>query len=242
MHLDSSVDTKTVFFLVTNWHVATGCRPSNGHAIHESKAVPARLRATSMVIQHEPKRAFVGCTFDVELHKEEGPIWFEHPEYKEQVDVVAIPVVAETEDGVKVPYFEIGVDLQANESSRLWIMDRVFIVGFPLTEIMNNTPFPIYKAGTVASEPDFHYGIPRFYVDGKTKKGMSGSPVVRGQNLRLEEVADDVGIRGHATTLIGVYSGRDRQEVSEFEAELGIVWPLKECVVPVLEAAVAATK
>jgi hypothetical protein len=36
--------------------------------------------------------------------------------------------------------------------------------------------------------------------------------------------------------LVGIYSGRDRQERSEFEAELGIVWPYKECLMPIVEA------
>ena len=59
--------------------------------------------------------------------------------------------------------------------------------------------------------------------------GMSGSPVM----VKRGEGESAMGLEH--LRLVGVYSGRDRQEPSEFEAELGIVWPLRECLLPILE-------
>jgi len=119
-------------------------------------------------------------------------------------------------------------------------MDQAFVTGYPLSATTTPNSLPIYKSGTIASEPRVFDSQPRIYIDGKTKTGMSGSPVmVKRQNqLRERTRSNDSG----ADTLdfVGIYSGRDRQERSEFEAELGIMWPYKECLIPIIEAFLSA--
>ena len=95
---------------------------------------------------------------------------------------------------------------------------------------------PIWKRGSLASEPDFDQrGLPLLYIDTATRPGMSGSPVysaVSGawwpegsphvpQNLKI----------GHVLAFLGIYSGRVKdpeprsmREDLEFYAQIGLVW------------------
>ncbi len=57
-------------------------------------------------------------------------------------------------------------------------MNQAFVTGYPLEASTTPNKFPIYKSGIIASEPMVFNSEPRFYIDGKTKKGYSGSPVV----------------------------------------------------------------
>lgn len=106
--------------------------------------------------------------------------------------------------------------------------------GLPATGEHHTFSLPIYKSGTIASEPAVFDSQPRIYIDGKTKTGTSGPPVMVKRKAGLG--GDDGGAANEDLRFVGIYSGRDRQEPSEFEAELGIVWPLRECLLPILES------
>ena len=113
-------------------------------------------------------------------------------------------------------------------------MDNVFIVGFPLKTNTTPNQYPIYKGATIASEP-YLYKVPMFYVDGKTKRGMSGSAVVKKHGMKVHQEPTQFRFNEGRLDLIGVYSGRDAVADSEYEAELGIVWPFDKCVAPIIE-------
>ena len=116
-------------------------------------------------------------------------------------------------------------------------MDQAFVTGYPLEASTTPNKFPIYKSGIIASEPMIHNSEPRFYIDGKTKKGYSGSPVVMKEYSTSQQNARINGFTHEKLNFIGIYSGRDRQEETEFEAELGIVWPYRDCLLPILKQA-----
>lgn len=232
--------------LTTNWHVVSGRNPRTGTAIHDSLAVPAKIELSLMIKAQNGSETLStddlrSGSISIDLYDDDGkPQWFMHPEYAEQVDVVCIPFVSTEAADMSLTCFDIERERVASERTRLWVMEQVFVVGFPLADEKMNNPLPIYKAGTVASEPDIKYRTkpPMFYIDGKTKSGMSGSPVVRKQGTRFEDAESNYEMRSHAASLVGVYSGRDRQERTEFEAELGIVWPLDSCLIPILDSIV----
>ena len=119
-------------------------------------------------------------------------------------------------------------------------MDQAFVTGYPLSATTTPNGLPIYKSGTIASEPRIFDSEPRIYIDGKTKTGMSGSPVMVKQRTQPEKCDTLRGAAANTLDFIGIYSGRDRQEQSEFEAELGIVWPYRECLIPIIEAFLGA--
>ncbi|PHN93501.1 hypothetical protein CSC80_11300 [Maribacter sp. 6B07] len=132
----------------------------------------------------------------------------------------------------------LDIDEEISKDLKIGIMDDIFVTGFPLKTNTTPNKFPIYKGATIASEPDIFNSLPMFYIDGKTKSGMSGSPVIKKDNT-IKTIATPTGITLNQGRigLAGVYSGRDRQEKDEYEAELGIVWRLKECLLPILESA-----
>ncbi|MCH8223614.1 MAG: trypsin-like peptidase domain-containing protein, partial [Chloroflexi bacterium] len=125
----------------------------------------------------------------------------------------------------------------------------LFIVGFPFGFGAGDY-FPIWKRGTIASEPLFEPdGLPRFYIDSSTKPGMSGAPVFATESRDYFDVGKEAGEafaevqRGEANALeaitkidpanmqhfikkefrlVGIYSGRIVPGGED--PNIGIVW------------------
>ena len=219
-------------FLVTNWHVVSGRHYQTNKPLHRSQALPGKLAVHSHISKTVvPISAPESSTsFYLELYAEnDRPAWFEHPLFGRNVDVVAIDVSTRLPECDRL--YRINIEEELDRKLKLAVMDQAFVTGYPLQASTTPNSLPIYKSGTIASEPRVFDSEPRIYIDGKTKTGMSGSPV-------MVKVADQPN---GALALVGIYSGRDRQERSEFEAELGIVWPYRECLVPILEACIDET-
>lgn len=129
------------------------------------------------------------------------------------VDAVAIPIEGVNEIITKLQIN--GYDSSTIGKIPLYDSQQLFVIGYP-----QNTDnfYPIWKSGTIASEPGFmSVGISTFYIDATTRKGMSGSPVV----FRDNKISDPKGgirfLSGITTMLIGVYSAQN------FNSELGVV-------------------
>ena len=241
--------------LITNWHVASGRNYQTDDILNSDQWTPEYLRIRLPIAVRKGDRImsfhkFLDC--DVELLGESGNQtshrWFEHPEHGRNVDVVGLDVTYES--GISQSH---GHDVALPETSNvLSVMSRLFIVGHPLKSSVSPNQFPIYKSGTIASEPSVYDNVPMFLIDSKTKRGMSGSPVFRveeapaiaaGETLFGGRKAASIGVRKKTTIdLVGIYSGREREEKELNEAELGIVWPLKECVFPILDRIIAGNK
>lgn len=104
------------------------------------------------------------------------------------------------------------------------VSDNVFIIGYPIKINVKN--LPIWKAGTIASEPSLNIGdLPAFYVDTGTKEGMSGSPVIiYSVNQPYKTIKGYVCMNNKTKfKFLGIYSGRDTC-YNENEARLGLVW------------------
>jgi hypothetical protein len=165
------------------------------------------------------------------------PMWYEHPEYKHKVDVVIIPV-----NDIR----EIG-SLSANDPSlqlsqiRLRPGFDVFVLGFP-RGISGGSNFPIWKRGSIASEPDFDIdGLPKIFIDTATREGMSGSPVYAQQigYWFSEGVTNqNEAVIGEGKRFLGVYSGRVGDD--SFKAQLGIVWK-PSVIEEIIQAAMVGT-
>ena len=222
-------------FLVTNWHVVSGRHFQTRQALHRSRALPGSLTVHAHVTRGRDATVVPSSSiaFRVALLGADGrPRWLEHPLFGADIDVIALDVGIALPFGTQVCPIDLATELAAEFT--LAVMDQAFVTGFPLQASTTPNSLPIYKSGTIASEPLVFDSQPRIYIDGKTKTGMSGSPVM------VKRAS--AGPRGNSVSgitedlrFIGVYSGRDRQEPSEFEAELGIVWPFRECLLPILE-------
>ena len=224
-------------FLVTNWHVVSGRHFQTRRPLHRSQALPGALKVHTHVSK---SLSSIGTpssstTFNISLVDRFGaPIWLEHPLFGCDVDVIAIEVDTLIPDCSKI--YRIDLALELSRDTQLSVMDQAFVTGYPLSATITPNSLPIYKSGTIASEPSVFDSQPRIYVDGKTKTGMSGSPVMIKRRRESPEHDDTNGLSANPLDFVGIYSGRDRQERTEFEAELGIMWPYKECLIPIIES------
>ncbi|OYZ00135.1 MAG: hypothetical protein B7Y37_11560 [Sphingobacteriia bacterium 28-36-52] len=129
------------------------------------------------------------------------------------LDVVAIPISGVNNLNTKLRIY--GYDSTSIGKIPLYNSQQLFVIGYPQNTI---NFYPIWKSGTIASEPNFiSVGVSSFYIDATTRKGMSGSPVV----FRDNKINDPKGgvsfLSGLTTKLIGIYSAQN------FDSELGVV-------------------
>ena len=111
-------------------------------------------------------------------------------------------------------------------------MDDVFVIGYPWGLSGSGGALPIYKRGSIASEPAIDYlGLPRFLIDCRTSAAMSGSPVLVEHSGVWNPNGSMTGdsIIGTLVNFVGVYSGRllssEGVSVEDSEVtEIGIVW------------------
>lgn len=101
------------------------------------------------------------------------------------------------------------------------VSSEIFVLGYPAG--LGNHITPIWKSGTVATEPEIPYeNMPTFLIDSATVKGMSGSPVI----LRSRILHHPKGIIEQTENfqrLLGVYSGRI-PKIDGVDTNLGMVW------------------
>ncbi len=162
-------------YLMTNRHVVTGRNNETGECLDtKNAAIPDALRVWFWAhgLSHQ-------VALDIPLYANGGPddggveAWIEHPSYRQNADVVALPLQVQTEIAL-MPY-TIGTNIAQDliEPS-----DHVQVIGFPLSGV-SSSPFAIWVAGFVASEPELnHRGAPYFLIDCRARKGQSGSPVI----------------------------------------------------------------
>jgi len=215
-------------YLVTNWHNVTGRAPDTFKCISSQAALPDRLHIKiPFSIQHESGAKLMQWqTHAIRLYEDEGdspskPVWYEHSQYRHKVDLVVIPVngIEKTESrAANDPNFEL-------DNIRLRPGLDVFVLGFP-RGISGGANFPIWKRGSIASEPDLDIdGLPKIFIDTATREGMSGSPVYA-QEIGYWSSEDaknqNEAVIGQGRRFLGIYSGRVGND--PFKAQLGIVW------------------
>ncbi len=213
--------------LFTNWHVLAGVHPQTQQPLDPQGSTPDSV--TDWLHRTANLASWSPC--EVPLFDSQGrPRWLEHPNHRSAVDVAAIPVSIPESMSI----FPLN-DLEYDEF-RVEISHDVFVIGFP-RGLSASGRFPIWKRGTIASEPqiDLH-GLPSLLIDSATREGMSGSPVfVQFNGLYMHEPGKLSGQNtlGILRRFLGVYSGR-LPGVDEFEAQLGFVW--KQSVVDEISA------
>lgn len=242
--------------LVTNWHVVTGRHPeAPQNSLHG--AVPTNLR----LLLHkrvDQKKSVISLSRKVSLdipinsHDGDKPTWFEHPNHMHSMDVVVIEVPNDALFAASVQYNVITEHPAFDDSFEPEVMGDAFVVGYPWGLTGGDAVLPLYKRGSVASEPFVDQaGLPRFLIDCRTASGLSGAPVICSHTGIL-----GLGAEGQmlATTTIGttecfagVYSGRLRSVGSgsaasgDVVSEIGIVWK-KNALDEIVEGGVEGTR
>lgn len=198
-------------FLLTNRHNVTGRNQDTGELLcKKTAAVP-----DSLLVWHNA-RSGLGEFIPVEvpLVRGDASLWIQHPILQDAADFVAIPV-GTREDIAIYPY-------RTEYLSHLHVepAQTVSVVGFPFGERTGRS-FAVWATGFVASEPEInHGGRPVFLIDCRSRKGQSGSPVIRYQNGGGTITHDNgAEVASPVSRLLGIYSGRINEE-----SDLGVVW------------------
>lgn len=212
-------------YLITAGHNITGKDP-NSDTIY---AIPDKL---GIVMHNLIENKYVGGTKEhfVNLQKNDKPVWMVHPKHDRKIDVVAIPFDVSQEAYIA----PINNSKEFDDSvSIIAVGMDVFTLGYPHNYSAFPTIFPIWKRGTLATEPIINIdNMPKMYIDTATAKGMSGAPVIAHFNgtYMPNGKLEDNSFFGVARQFLGVYTGRHTDEITKdlkydlFNAQLGIAW------------------
>jgi hypothetical protein len=247
------------YVLVTNWHVLSGFNPANGKCLSDTGAVPNRIECHVTVSQRfltadqkQAERLFFK-PLAIDLLVDEQPVWLDDRSDDFQNDYAIIDLERYLpelhEDGCSLrailggrvtpkrdAVFTEGEPFRAEDFCSIYppVGAEVFVLGYP-KGIATNGLFPIWKRGSIASEPQesvIFAGVEydnAFYIDALTKSGMSGSPVVclckPGDRLYSEDGVT-CEIDAEDTYVVGVYAGREGITHEEYELSVGRVWKI----------------
>lgn len=167
--------------------------------------------------------------YQIPLLDAEGPLWQEHPTYREQMDVAVLAFRLPREDDVLIIPWEPETPEVAVANNKLWVTQDITIVGYPYA--LNSGALPLWVRGTIASEPSFLYTfkgheLPLFLSDARTRPGQSGSPVIMFRPPGTVVVTDTGQVtvtKGTQSKLLGIYTGRVNDD-----SDLGFVWRIGE--------------
>jgi len=228
-------------FLITNYHVVSARGPTEPSKL--LKGYPDSPDALNFKLLCKDRKTIKSGGID--LIQDSDPQWLEHPKREQGVDIVALKIEFE-EDALIISQDKLGLV----EDIKLDIGTDLFIVGYPYG-IETEGFFPIWKKGSVASEPLTPQNkLARFYIDAFTTPGMSGSPVFACENRQVFDASHDTfnALEKHESgeisaldaldlinldelkkpyqkkhfKLVGIYSGRMLN--GERDPGLGIVW------------------
>jgi hypothetical protein len=176
------IRSHTSLLLVTNWHVVTGLDPANPTV---SKIPPPHYVKATVI----SKKKMV-TELSLPLYgKSMEPLWEEHS-LGSQVDMVVYPLSISLEK-----YFDF-VDIYTAEDDTS-IIEKVardvFILGYPFSREEMHEVFggeapyyiPIWKRGSIASEPALRLGNRVLLIDSLSRAGMSGAPIVIAQDDKV---------------------------------------------------------
>ena len=245
------------YALVTNWHVLTGRSPIDERCLSPHGGIPNKASFHVSLSRNGMEGNLKTETLnfkkiEVPLYRQEDfqeQVWLDERTSENQADYAVIMLdewIPELADGNhtlrcieagKVT-LKRGVKPSAKVSSddinHFYppIGHQVFITGYP-AGIEPSGIFPIWKAGTIASEPSVGMelgGITTedvLLVDGLTRAGMSGAPVVclqKAGDLCFTDDGVQVSASKDGPLLVGVYAGREGVTASEADLALGRVW------------------
>jgi Trypsin-like peptidase domain len=246
--------------LVTNWHVLSGRNPITGGLLSKHAAIPDKIKFHVTVVTQEclaDGRLSTTLYFkpiQMALQNNGKNIWGEITKNGYIIDVALIPlndIVEELNEKntilahIDANKVTLKRDFKPKKRKRLTNVTHenlsyyypsvgkdVFILGYPRGVELSGV-FPIWKRGSVASEPQAsissngHKYDNLIYVDALIKEGMSGAPVIVLPNKGDIFVTDDgtnVEARDNEPHFVGVYAGRDGVTQEEYEFSIGRVW------------------
>lgn len=164
-------------YLVTNWHVVSGLNPANPATIEGNNPPPNYMKITV----RSKEDSLVELTLPL-YDEQMRPLWREHIQrYSVDMVVYLLPLsLAECFHLVDISTVTFGKDIDVS------IAKDVFLLGYPFTQqemkssFGEHTPYylPLWKRGTIASEPSIRLSEKVILIDALSRPGMSGAPVL----------------------------------------------------------------
>lgn len=229
------IKSNDVLYLVTNLHVLIARDPSNRSISKNGESVKELEIEFNFSADGKSIRISKGevCSLPIIDELEIEGIWLEHSD--PTVDVALVPIKAPDN-----AFFRVLDQVEFDQVYKPSIGDEVFVVGYPRNLTAGSATLPLWKGGSIASEPIFDIlNKPILLIDSDTYEGMSGSPVIaqhHGYYGNKSEI-DDSSIIGTLRKFIGIYSGRVKYEKAseqnqDRESQLaatkfGFVWKAK---------------
>lgn len=208
-------------YLITNWHVVSG-KNVNGKPQVTPQGIDISNPERLEIFFHR-KTLGEWKAVEIELYKNQKPIWLEHPKGKE-VDVVAIPLKLRSIDDILLELYPIN-EVRFDDDLLVFPSMEVSIIGFPYG-FSSFGKLPIWKTGQISTDFDIDIrGLPLFYIDAATRGGMSGSPVICRTSSYNTKNGYVIRAGGYAQKFLGIYSGR----LLPGDSDIGLVWKV-ECL------------
>jgi hypothetical protein len=211
-------ETKLGPMLVTALHNLSGLHPDTGVCLSKTLGVPNEI-----TIRYEGQTPGTWIEKREELIDENGkPLWFQHPASNpRKIDAAILPLF-NADEGIRIRSV-----LLAEPASEFLPgpADVVSVCGYPF-RLLGGGGYAVWTTGHIATEPTLDMdGAPVFLIDCRSRKGLSGSPVIA---YRPSGAVASIGegeirwFKEPVFTLIGVYSGRVNEE-----SDLGFVWKMR---------------
>lgn len=215
-----TVNKRESLYLVTNYHVLTGSAPQ------EKK--PPKGDNILFLFHKDPTNPKLVKQVRLPLYtKTRIPIWKSSEKYIDaDIAVILLPtlvyrdcsVIAISEDFVKAP-------IKVRPTSPLTL------VGYPYGYYDKSNSLPIWKTGSVGSEPSIDFdNKPVFIIDISAFPGMSGSPAFAIANGTYESEKGDVYM-GRIQRFMGIYASMQMlnekkylEQFDTFDKKSGIIY------------------
>ena len=208
----------TILFLVTNYHVLTGCSPK------ETKPP----KGDNIIFYLHKGADNLGDVKQIRFPlftKDGKPIWLSSAEFP-HADVAVIPLVSSLYSDAKV--FGISEDWTGSDI-KVRPTSTITLIGYPYGYYDKRNWLPIWKTGSIASEPDVDFeGEPLFLIDISAFPGMSGSPAFAIAYGAYETVEGPTTV-GHVQKFLGIYASMQMLKEAKYleeitsESKLGVV-------------------
>jgi hypothetical protein len=201
---------QSVLLLVTNFHVLTGFAPTE-----RKVAIGDNIEFNLHISNNNPEKV---KNFRFPLFTKEGkPVWLINEENKE-ADLAIIPMPVEV-------YQEADMVNCINEKwstnhLKVRTTTRTSVVGYPYGYYDTKNSLPIWKTGSIASEPDIDFeGKKLIVLDISAFPGMSGAPVFAIAHGMYETEAG--GMQGGSIKkFIGIYASMQMLTKNKFLEQL----------------------
>jgi hypothetical protein len=179
------VRAKDALLLVTNWHVVTGLNPVDPSLLANGAYPPPHYIKATVT----NKKGGVSELTLYLYNKLMEPRWDEHAEgCKVDVALYMLPLYLEEHF-----YFVDILSAEDDEPIDEAVAKDVFILGYPFSRdemkeaFGDDAPYylPVWKRGTIASEPALRLNKRLLLIDSLSRPGMSGAPIVIAQDAQV---------------------------------------------------------